>query len=70
MKKSILNLVGARELTTDQQKSINGGSALRCIPTYQNCTSDSQCTSLNVCLVEFDSELGTIVGGKCICPRT
>jgi hypothetical protein len=31
MKKSILNLVGAQELTRKDQKSINGGMANKCI---------------------------------------
>ncbi|MFD2908875.1 hypothetical protein ACFSX9_09005 [Flavobacterium ardleyense] len=46
MKKSILNLTGAQELSKNEQKSVSGGR-LRC-NDGSNCPN-GQCCSRNVC---------------------
>ena len=47
MKKSILNLKGAQELSKKEQKSINGGR-IQCGRGYRNCPP-GQCCSGNAC---------------------
>jgi len=45
MKKSILNLAGAQELTKNEQKSINGGLKHTCKGGAKWCSLDSECYS-------------------------
>ena len=58
MKKTILNVAGAQELTKNEQKSINGGVGPRCTDSNIECTNvgNSACPTGQGCfLLDPDS---------------